>query len=358
MIQTHIPSPQGLEFGLYTLGDHLPDPNSGVTIPAYQRLKEITSLAIMAEEAGLDSFSVGESHQVGFATQAHALVLAAIAQATSRIRIFSTSTIISTSDPVRVFENFATLDLISHGRAEIVAGRASRIGLFELLGYDLKDYEDLYEEKLDLLLKINNEETVTWEGRFRPALQNARVLPRPMQERLPIWRAVGGTPASAVRAGRMGVPMVLAHLGGPVQVFKRMIDTYRETARGSGFDPDQLPVATAGLFWTAETTQQAQREFFPHLNEGIKITNGRGFSRTLFAQGAHTGDVLNVGSAQQIIEKILYQHEMFGHRRYLAQIDFGGIPFSLLQRNIEAIGTHILPEIRKHLSKNTRSEGS
>jgi alkanesulfonate monooxygenase SsuD/methylene tetrahydromethanopterin reductase-like flavin-dependent oxidoreductase (luciferase family) len=230
MIQQYVPPPDGLEFGLYTLGDHLPDPGTGSRISARQRLQEIISLATLAEQAGLDSFSVGESHQEGFATQAHAVVLAAIAQATSRIRIFSTSTIISTSDPVRVFENFATLDLISGGRAEIVAGRASRVGLFDLLGYDLKDYEDLYEEKLALLLKINQEEEVTWEGRFRPALRNARVLPRPLQQRLPIWRAVGGTPASAVRAGRMGVPMVLAHLGGPVQVFKRLVDVYRETA--------------------------------------------------------------------------------------------------------------------------------
>lgn len=342
---------KGLEFGIYTLGDHLPNPNTGERISTEQRIHQIIEYATLAEEAGVDFFSVGESHQDYFATQAHAVVLSAIAQATSSIKIGSSSTIISTSDPVRVYENFATIDLISKGRAELVAGRASRIGLFELLGYNLRNYEELFEEKFDLLLQINKEEVVNWSGEFRAPLRNARVLPRPVGGSLPIWRAVGGTPASAIKAGFAGVPMFMAHLGGPASVFKRTVDAYREAAKSRGFDPAELPVATAGFFYAAETTQEALSAYYPHINEGMKLTNGAGFSKQLFAQGADPHNIMNVGSPQQIIEKILYQHEMFGHQRYIAQIDFGGVPFDQVKRNLELIGTEILPAIKKYTAK-------
>jgi alkanesulfonate monooxygenase SsuD/methylene tetrahydromethanopterin reductase-like flavin-dependent oxidoreductase (luciferase family) len=339
---------RGLEFGLYTLGDHLPNPHTGERISAQQRIHEIIELARLADQAGIDFFSVGESHQEYFATQANAVVLAAIAQATTSIRISSSSSIISTSDPVRVYENFATLDLISGGRAEIVAGRASRVGLFELLGYDLADYEELFEEKLELLLMINDNPVVNWEGRFRAPLRNAEILPRPIDGRLLIWRAVGGTPTSAVQAGRQGVPIYLAHLGGPVSAFKQMLDLYRETARESGHDPAELPVATAGFFYAAPTSQEALRDLYPHINEGMKKTNGRGFPKQSFAQGVDPRNVMNIGSPQEIIEKILYQREMFGHQRYIGQMDFGGMPFENLVRNVEIIGEEILPAIRKY----------
>ncbi|WP_090927198.1 LLM class flavin-dependent oxidoreductase [Salibacterium qingdaonense] len=342
---------KGLEFGIYTLGDHLPDPHTGERISAQQRIQEIIEFAKLADEAGLDFFSVGESHQEYFATQAHAVVLAGIAQATEKIKLGSSSTIISTSDPVRVYENFSTVDLISGGRAELVAGRASRIGLFDLLGYDIRDYEALYEEKFDLLRQINEQEKVTWSGDYRAPLRNAQVLPRPQKGKLPIWRAVGGTPQSAMKAGYAGVPMFMAHLGGPVDAFKQTVDAYREAATAGGFDPAELPVATAGFFYAAETTQQALQEMYPHVNEGMKRTNGRGFSKQMFAQGADTRSVMNIGSPQEIIEKILHQHEVFGHQRYIAQIDFGGVPFDKLRKNIEIIATDILPEVRKHTAK-------
>ncbi len=346
-----IETKKGLEFGLYTLGDHLADPRTGKRISAQQRIKEIIELAQLAEQAGIDFFSVGESHQDYFTTQAHSVVLAAIAQATEKIKIASSSTIISTLDPVRVYEDFATIDLISDGRTEIIAGRASRVGNFELLGYDLNHYEELFEEKFALLLQINEEEIVNWEGKFRAPLRDARIIPRPKRGKLPIWRAVGGPAASAIRAGRMGVPMFLATLGGPASIFKRSIDAFRETARESGFDPDRLPVATAGFFYIAETTQDAQREYYPHINEGMKLTNGRGYPKQHFAQGADPRDVMNIGSPQQVIEKILYQHELFGHQRYIGQMDFGGVPFDKLKRNIEYIGEEILPAIRKYTKK-------
>lgn len=342
---------QGLEFGLYTLGDHMTDPNTNKRISAEQRLNEIIRLAQLAEQAGIDFFSVGESHQDYFATQAHSVVLGAIAQATEKIKIASSSTIISTLDPVRVYEDFATIDLISGGRAEIIAGRASRVGVFELLGYDLRDYEELYEEKLDLLLQLNENEVVNWEGEFRAPLKDAKVLPRPKEGSMPIWRAVGGPPASAIKAGYAGVPMFLAMLGGPAQSFKTSIDAYREAARRGGHDPEQLPIATAGFFYAAETTQQAQREMYPFINEGMKLSNGRGFPKQHFAQGADPRDVMNIGSPQEIVEKILYQHEMFGHQRYIGQMDFGGVPFENLERNIEYIGNEILPQVRKYTAK-------
>ena len=351
MEKYRIDQSKGMEFGIYTLGDHIPNPHTGERISAEQRIHEIIDLAKLAEQAGIDFFSVGESHQEYFATQAHSVVLAAIAQATSKIKIASSSTIISTSDPVRVYEDFATIDLISKGRTEIIAGRASRVGLFDLLGYDLRDYEELYEEKLELLLKINEEEVVNWNGQFRAPLNNAKVIPRPQNGSLPIWRAVGGPPASAIKAGNAGVPMFLATLGGPATSFKASIDAYREAAERSGFEASKLPISTAGFFFAAETTQQAQRESYPHINQGMQLINGRGYPKQHFAQGADTRDVMNIGSPQQIIEKILYQHEVFGHQRYIAQMDFGGVPFDKLMKNIELIGTEILPTIKKYTAK-------
>ncbi|MCZ0703720.1 alkanesulfonate monooxygenase SsuD/methylene tetrahydromethanopterin reductase-like flavin-dependent oxidoreductase (luciferase family) [Natronobacillus azotifigens] len=342
---------EGLEFGLYTLGDHLPNPLTGKRISAEDRIQEIIEYAKLADQAGINFFSVGESHQEYFTTQAHTVVLGAIAQTTEKIKIASSSTIISTLDPVRVYEDFATLDLLSKGRAELVAGRASRVGLFELLGYDIRNYEALYEEKFDLLRQINEEEVVNWRGEFRAPLKEATVLPRPKKGKMPIWRAVGGTPESAIKAGNAGVPMFMAHLGGTTPVFKRTIDAYRDAAERGGHNPEELPVATAGFFYAAETSQQAQKEMYPHINEGMKKTNGQGFPKQLFEQSADRSSIINVGSPQEIIEKILYQHEMFGHQRYTAQIDFGGVPFDRLMKNIELIGNEILPAIKKYTAK-------
>jgi alkanesulfonate monooxygenase SsuD/methylene tetrahydromethanopterin reductase-like flavin-dependent oxidoreductase (luciferase family) len=342
---------KGLEFGLYTLGDHILNPHTGNRISAEQRIHEIIELAKLAEQAGIDFFSVGESHQEHFTTQAHSVILAAIAQATEKIKIGSSSTIISTSDPVRVYEDFATIDLISKGRAEIIAGRASRVGLFDLLGYNVRDYEELFEEKFELLVKLNEEEVITWNGQFRASLNNARVYPRPKNGSLPIWRAVGGAPASAIKAGYAGVPMMLATLGGPASSFKVSIDAYREAAKRNGFDPATLPVATAGFFYASETTQEALREVYPHINMGMELINGRGYPKQHFAQGGDTRNAMNVGSPQQIIEKILYQYELFGHQRYIGQMDFGGVPYEKLAKNIELIGIEILPAIRKYTAK-------
>ncbi|MCT1616220.1 LLM class flavin-dependent oxidoreductase [Kocuria marina] len=351
MAEYRIDPDAGLEIGMYTLGDHLPDPHTGERVSAGERVREFVAYAKAAEQAGFDVFSLGESHQEFFASQAHAVILGAIAQATKKIKIASSSTILSTSDPVRVYENFATLDLLTEGRAELVAGRASRVGLFELLGYDLRDYEELFEEKFDLLRQINREHVVNWSGQFRPALRNAEVLPRPQNDSMPIWRAVGGAPASAVKAGMAGAPMVMAHLGGPVSAFQQTVDSYRAAAEQNGFDPASLPIATAGFLYVADTSQQALKELYPHVNEGMIRTNGQGMHKQLFAQSTDPRSIMNIGSPQQVIEKILYQHEKFGHQRFLGQIDFGGVPYDRVMRNIDVIGSEIIPAVKKYTAR-------
>ncbi len=348
MEKYRIDTTKGLEFGLYSIGDHLLNPLTGSRISAEQRIHELIEASKLADQAGLDVFAVGESHQTHFTTQAHTVILGAIAQATKNIKIASSATVLSVSDPVRVYEDFATIDLISKGRAEIVAGRGSRIGAYSLLGYDVHDYEELFEEKLELLLKINDEETVTWQGQFRAPLENAAILPQPQNGHLPIWRAVGGPPASAIKAGYAGVPMMLTTLGGPAVNFKVSVDAYREAAQRSGFDPAALPIATTSLFYTAETSQDALREYYPHANAGMQALRGGGYPKQQFAQSTDTRDALMIGSPQQIIEKMLYQYELFGQQRFMAQIDFGGVPFDKIMKNIELIATEILPAVKKY----------
>lgn len=342
---------QGIEFGLYSIGDHLRNPHTGDLISAQQRIDELIETSKLADEAGIDVFAVGESHQTHFTTQAHTVILGAIAQATKAIKIASSATVLSVADPVRVYEDFATLDLISNGRAEIVAGRGSRIGAYSLLGYDVRDYEELFEEKLELLMKINEEEKVTWKGQFRAPLENAMILPQPKNGNLPIWRAVGGPPASAIKAGYTGVPMMLTTLGGPAINFKASVDAYREVLQRSGFDPMTRPIATTSLFYTAETTQDALREYYPHLDTGMQALRGGGYPKQQFAQSVDSRDALMVGSPQQIIEKMLYQYELFGHQRFMAQIDFGGVPFDKIMKNIELIATEILPAVKKYTAE-------
>lgn len=348
MEKYRIDTTKGLEFGLYSLGDHLRNPHTGDMISAQQRIRELIEASKLADEAGLDVFAVGESHQTHFTTQAHTVVLGAIAQATKNIKIASSATVLSVSDPVRVYEDFATIDLISNGRAEIVAGRGSRVGAYSLLGYDVRDYEELFEEKLELLTKINDKEKVTWEGQFRAPLENAMILPQPQNGHLPIWRAVGGPPASAIKAGYAGVPMMLTTLGGPAVNFKVSVDAYREAAQRSGFEPEILPIATTSLFYTAETSQDALREFYPHLDTGMLALRGGGYPKQQFAQATDTRDALMIGSPQQIIEKMLYQYELYGQQRFMAQIDFGGVPFDKVAKNIELIATEILPAVKKY----------
>ena len=252
------------EVGVYTLADMGPDPHTGKIISPKQRMDEIIEAAKLADELGLDIFGVGEHHRLDYVVSSLAVVLAAIAQATTRIKLTSATSVVSTLDPVRLFEDFATVDVISGGRAEILAGRGAFVESFPLFGYDLNDYNELFTEHMELLLKLNEEEVVTWNGKFRSPLQHAQIAPRPLQEKLPIWIGVGGTPESAVRAGRLGVGMALAILGGNPQRFKPLVDLYREAGLQAGHAPEQLKVGVTGHVYLAETTKKAKDEFYPY----------------------------------------------------------------------------------------------
>ncbi|MDO4669982.1 MAG: LLM class flavin-dependent oxidoreductase [Aerococcus sp.] len=360
-ILPEIDTSNGIEFGIYTLGDHMPNPHTSERLSAKERLDQILEMAKVAEQAGVDIFQVGESHQDYFVSQAHMVILSAIAQATKKLKIASSATIISTSDPVRVFEDAATIDLLSGGRMEIVAGRASRLGLFDLLGYDFKNYTELFEEKLDLLLQINENEVVNWEGEFRAPLKEAHVIPRPNNDKhgLPIWRAVGGPPASAIRAGLAGLPMYITTLGGTSDYFQTSIDIYRAVANRQGFDGKNLPLTTGGFLYANKDLDTAYREAYPHIDRGMMLANGQGFDRRLFAQGKDVRSSINIGDPQLIIDKILYQYELYGMDRYVAEIDFGGVPTDKIMNTLDIIGNEILPAVKKYTrdhkpSKSTR----
>lgn len=348
MEKYRINTENGMEIGLYSIGDHLRNPLTGERISTQQRIQELIETAKLAEDAGLDVFAVGESHQPLFATQAHTVILGAIAQATKKIKIASSATVLSTADPVRVYEDFATLDLISNGRAEIVAGRGSRLGAYDLLGFDVRDYEELFEEKFELLLKINEEQRVTWQGQFRAPLNDAEILPQPLNGSMPIWRAVGGPAASAIKAGYAGAPMMLTTLGGPSRAFNPAVQGYREAAERAGLNSKTLPITTTSLMYVAEDSQTALREYYPHLNSATIQLKGGGYPKQQFAAATDHRDALMVGSPQQIIEKILYQFEMYGHQRFLGEIDAGGVTIDQMKRNIELIATEILPAVKKY----------
>lgn len=342
---------QGLEIGLYSLGDYMGDVQTGKQISESQRIKEIVQAARLAEDAGLDVFSVGESHQRYFISQAHQVILGAIVQATSRIKVSSGVTVLSTADPVRTYEEFATLDLLSNGRIEIIAGRASRTGVYDLMGIDLRDYEGIFEEKFGLLLRLNKEKVVNWSGKYRPPLKNAEILPRPVNGELLIWRGVGGSPASAIKAGFAGVPMTLATLAGPAASFKRSVDAYRNALTENGFDSAQFPVATTSLCYIADDTPAALKEYYPYINQGFELINGRKFPKYHFGESVHPSNVLMVGSWELIVEKILYQYEMYGHQRFLAQIDFGGLPFTKVEKTIDLLAGKVAPAVKKATKK-------
>jgi probable LLM family oxidoreductase len=345
----------GIEIGIYTLADIGPDPFTGKMITPKQRMNEMIQAAKLADEVGLDVFGVGEHHRLDYASSSPAVVLAAIAQATNQIKLTSTTSVLSTLDPVRLFEDFATLDLLSDGRAEILAGRGAFIESFPLFGYSTNDYDELFTEHMELLLQLNKNERVTWSGNFRSPLRDAEISPRPMQEQIPIWIGVGGTPDSAVRAGKFGVGMALAILGGDPLRFKPLVDLYRKAGMEAGHSPEFLKVGVTGHAYIAETTQQAKDEFFPYYSNYWSYVNrqrgmGTRMSRADFEHMASPNTALFVGSPQQIVEKVLHQYELFGHKRFLAQVDIGGLPFNKVAKNIELLATEVVPSIKKATS--------
>lgn len=343
-----------MEIGVYTFGD-LPSGQRG-PLAAQQRLKEIVTAARLADEAGLSVFGVGEHHRSDYAVSAHTVVLGAIAAVTNRIRLSSAVTILSSADPVRVFEDFATLDLLSGGRAELMAGRGAFVESFPLFGFELEDYDSLYNEKLDLLLHLRQHERVTWQGRHRAVLHDAEVAPRPTPGGLPIWIGAGGTPQSAVRAGQAGLPLNLANISSEPARFKPFIELYRETGLQAGHTAADLKVAISGHLHVQRDSQQAMTDFFPHYTRYLRHNLPQRdvswqVTQADYERLASPHGSLFVGGPAQIADKILYEHELFGHQRFLAQIDIGGMPFDKVAKGIELLATEVMPMVNKALGQ-------
>ena len=344
-----------MQIGIDSFAAVISDPETGATISPSQRLTNLVEEIETADQVGLDSFGVGEHHRSEYLDSAPVVILAAAASRTSQIRLTSAVTVLSADDPVRVFQNFATLDLISGGRAEMVVGRGSFGEAYPLFGLNFEDYDTLFTEKLDLLLEIRENTHVTWSGKHRPALTGQGVYPRPLQERLPIWIGVGGTPASFARAGTLGLPLMVAIIGGEPHRFKPLIDLYREAGARAGFPATELKVGLHQFGYAAETSRIASDEFFPgHQRMFTHIGKERGWPPTTRAQfeatRGPTGAYL-IGDAEEIAEKILRENEALGG---LARITFQmtnvALPHTKMLRSIELLGTKVAPLVRKALS--------
>jgi probable LLM family oxidoreductase len=345
----------GMELGIYTFVEATADPRTGEVIAPAQRLANLMEEIELADQAGLDVFGIGEHHRPDYISSTPAVILAAAAARTKRIRLTSAVTVLSSDDPVRVFQEFSTLDLLSQGRAEIMAGRGSFIESFPLFGHDLRDYDSLFTEKLELLLKLRAAERVTWSGRHRAALADQPVYPRPLQTPLPVWIAVGGTPQSVVRAATLGLPMALAIIGGSPERFVPFVELYRETAAKAGHDLAKLPVSINSHGFLADDARQAaDLAFPPYLDVMGRIGRERGWpppTRRQFDAEISPHGALFIGDAQQVIDKILWEHELFGHQRCLIQFSVGTMPHDKMLRAIEILGTKVAPVIRKETAQ-------
>lgn len=342
-----------MELGIYTFADIATDAATGRTESAHQRIQHLMEEIMLADEVGLDVFAIGEHHRPEYAVSSPAVVLAAAAVKTSRIKLSSSVTVLSSDDPVRVYQDFSTIDLLSTGRAEIMVGRGSFIESFPLFGYDLQDYDALFSEKLALLLELNRSEKVTWNGDLRPSFKNLGIYPRPYREKLPIWIAVGGTQSSVVRAAQFGIPMAIAIIGGNPANFAPLVQLYRSVAKQAGHDPDQVQLSINAHSFVAETPEQARDTLFgPYSTSMSRIGRERGwppFSRAQFDLSTQQHGALLVGDPQQVIDKIMNQYALFGHTRFLAQMDVGGVSHKELMKSIELFGTKVAPVVRERI---------
>ena len=340
-----------MEIGLYTFADVAPDAPGGQ--PWRERIDNLLEEIERADQVGLDVFGVGEHHRPDYAVSAPAVVLAAAAARTKRIRLASAVTVLSSDDPVRIFQQFATLDLVSNGRAEIMAGRGSFIESFPLFGYDLADYDRLFAEKLELLLQIRADERVTWPGGRRAAIPGLGIYPRPVQDPLPVWIAVGGTPQSVVRAGALGLPMALAIIGGEPARFAPFAELYREAGGSAGYDATTLRLGVNSHGLVADTAEEAAEAFFPAWAAVMtRIGRERGWppaTRAQFEAGRAPAGHLLVGSPQEVSDKIIRQHKIFGHDRFLMQTSLGPMPHQAVLRSVELLGTEVAPRVRAAL---------
>jgi probable LLM family oxidoreductase len=334
-----------MEIGIDSFASAMYGSNALTSVEAMEQLLERISLA---DEAGLDVFGIGEHHKSEFLDSAPAVILSAAAARTKRIRLTSAVTVLSTSDPVRVYQSFATLDLISKGRAELVVGRGSAVESYPLFGFDLKDYDALFKEKLDLLLRIRDGEFVTWSGKFRPALKNQPVYPRALQDKLPVWLGVGGTPESFVRAGSLGLPLMVAIIGGETEHFRPLVDLYREAGRNAGFKPEQLKVGLHSPGYVSSNSEQAIADYYPGYAElWTKLGRERGWPPVTQSKFNHLigpKGVLVVGGPEQVAEKLLrHSKALGGVDRFTFQMDNAGLSHEQLLQSIELIGTKVIP---------------
>ena len=349
------PESKVMQIGVDSFGAVISDPATEVSVSAVQRTDNLIEEIVLADQVGLDVFGVGEHHRSEFVDSAPVVILSAAAARTKNIRLTSAVTVLSAADPVRVFQEFATLDLISHGRAEIVAGRGSSIEAFPLFGFDLDDYDALYAEKLDLLLKIRENTHVHWSGRYRPALTGQAVYPRPLQDPLPIWVGVGGTPASFVRAGTLGLPLMVAIIGGEFKRFRPLIDLYREAGRRAGHSARKLIVGLHAIGFLGDTTERAAEDFWPgYAHTFTKIGKERGWppaSRAQFdALRGPTGALL-IGDADTVTQKMLYVNEVLGGlSRITFQMGVSALPHDKMLRSIELLGTQVAPQVCEKLN--------
>ena len=336
-----------MELGLFSFVERTP----GSGLSAEERLRNLLEEIELADQVGLDVFGVGEHHRPDYVVSSPAVVLAAAAARTSRIRLTSAVNVLSSDDPIRVFQQFATVDLLSAGRAEIMAGRGSFIESFPLFGYDLRDYDELFAEKLDLLLRLREDERVTWSGRHRPPLSDQPVYPRPVQEPLPVWIAVGGTPESAVRAGALGLPMALAIIGGLPERFVPFAELHRRAAEEAGHG--RLPLGINSHGFLADSADEAADLAYGPFSETMnRIGRERGWpptTRVDFDAQRTLRGALFVGSPAEVAEKILFQHSLFGHERFLLQLSVGSMPHDRMLRAIELFGTEVAPLVRAEL---------
>ena len=344
-----------MEIGIDSFAAFVTDAQGNPVGTAQDALQELLARIQLADEKGLDVFSIGEHHRKEFLDSATSVILAAAASRTTRIRLSSAVTVLSAADPVRVFQQFATLDLISQGRAELVVGRGSFTEAFPLFGLNFQDYDALFAEKLELLLQLNEQEVVTWRGRFRPALQEQAIYPRPLQAKLPIWLGVGGTPASFVRAGSLGLPLMVAVIGGETHRFRPLIDLYREAGDKAGFAQEDLKVGLHSLGYVAQTHEEAVENYYPGYAETFtRIGKERGWppvTRGHFeAQNSKWGAYL-VGDSDEVAEKILrHSASLGGIDRFTFQLDNAGLSHQQLSETIALIGEEVIPKVKKGLS--------
>jgi probable LLM family oxidoreductase len=338
-----------MELGIGMFGDnHYND--KGEPLPAGERLRELIEEMKLMDEVGIEFFGIGEHHRPDYAVSVPEIVLAAAATVTKNLKLGSAVTVLSSSDPVRIYQSFATIDQISNGRAEIVAGRGSFIESFPLFGYDLRNYDKLFEEKLELLLKINRENPVTWQGNFRPALDNQQVLPRAVKA-LPVWIAVGGTPESVVRAARLGLPVIFAIIGGNPAQFKPLFEYYKKLYEEFGHDMSQFQVGVHMHSFFGEDSKQTADAYFPvYSAQMTRVGRSRGWpavTRQQYDYGRSREGAYIIGDVNESVDKILQMHEMFGLTRFSAHMDVGGPSHESLMKSIEIFGTRIAPKVRE-----------